>query len=160
MTTFKNNKDSRGDWETPSWMYKECTDYAGFIPDVDVAATEKNSLCEHYITKEIDMIISNWKDYGSIFWLNAPNSELSSMMLKSHNQWESGGMRGIVILPLQSIATKYGRVLWKEVERKRIRFRPIWRRPTFQLDGVVPILPSGKKATGSPLAYCMLVFDK
>lgn len=160
MTTLSNNKGSRGEWETPKDLLRECIEYAGFEPDIDVAASEHNALYRLYLTEEINMLYVDWVDMGgSKFWLNPPNRLLARMLNKAYRTWLMHNMAGIMILPLQSMGTSYVKEIWKHIEDGSIRFRPIWKRPRFELNGEIPII-NGKKATSSPFAYCMLVFDK
>ena len=166
MATIKNNADARHDWQTPKELFDYCCTVAGFVPEIDVAATKENSMCgDSYIDSEMNALTTEWITQKKIhelsptfnyysFWLNAPNNLMSKFIPRAFEQYDKYRhfLRGIAILPMQSIATAYTKPHWnKYVEGGGVYFHPIWKRPKFRVDG-----KDGKWT--SPFAYGMLVF--
>lgn len=58
------------EFETPPWLFNALNDEFNFT--TDVAASDANHKCEHYITKEQNSLINSWSNYRA--FCNPPYS--------------------------------------------------------------------------------------
>ena len=71
---MKNNRgmmtSETDEWATPQWLFDELNLVFGF--DLDVCATEDNSKCGFWYTKEDDALSREWREDGKTAWMNPP----------------------------------------------------------------------------------------
>ena len=73
----------RDEWRTPAWLFRvACERYGPFT--LDVAATDENTLCPSFFTKDTDALSQKWpsQDEGPAFgtavvWCNPPYSNIT-----------------------------------------------------------------------------------
>ena len=57
----KRSKSSQSDeWWTPHDLFWELSDKYDFYPEIDVSATEANSLCRYFFTKKDNALKRDW----------------------------------------------------------------------------------------------------
>ena len=71
-----NKKD---DWETPPHIFQFACDHFGFIPQLDVCATEENSLCKYHYDHD-----GLFRPYDVDVWCNPPYSEMKKWVRKCY----------------------------------------------------------------------------
>lgn len=67
------------EWETPSELFRALDREFNF--DLDVAATEENTKCRHFITAEMDALSDKTEWNGYRAWMNPPYS-MTAQFLK------------------------------------------------------------------------------
>jgi phage N-6-adenine-methyltransferase len=125
------------EWETPDNLYALCCNIAGFVPDTDVCATDDNSKCIGYVDKEMDCLKHDFKYHDEGLWCNPPHSMTKQFVLKMHEQWLKHNIPILMIVPANSICTKYFESIYNDVE-----IYPIFGRPKFLKDGKPSKYPS------------------
>lgn len=68
------DKEDKNEWRTPGNVFKLAEKLYGPF-DIDLAATNENTLCEKYIDKAMNTFASSWIGHG---WLNPPFSPYTS----------------------------------------------------------------------------------
>jgi len=136
-------------WTKRADFEKWCKKYE-IIPELDVAASHKNHLCEKYFTKEEDALTKSWyyqyHDYvgAADLWMNPPNSILKKFIRKAYSEWLRHGMKQLWIIPCQAFASgAFIDTVWKEylsqrVIGERVIIDPIFPRPVFLEHGKEP----------------------
>lgn len=88
MTTLSNiEKDS---WQTDIRVFNKLN--AEFNFGLDAAASDDNTLCDLYLTKERDALKCNWSKYTKTVWCNPPYSRghIGKFVKKAIEQKELG----------------------------------------------------------------------
>lgn len=86
------------EWRTPAYLFKyaEIMIPRGF--DIDLAASEENTLCFEYFSKENSALDHEWHHYGSYGWCNPPYSNIGPWISKAINE-RLRGFTTIMLLP-------------------------------------------------------------
>ncbi len=133
-------------WWTQKALFKELCQKYKVIPELDVAASDKNYLCEKYYTKEDNALEKSWyyqyHDYvgPADVWMNAPNSILKYFIRKAYDEWKEHNMTILSIMPCQAFASKaFMETIWVDYKAQgqidsKVIIDPIFPRPVF-LDG-------------------------
>lgn len=117
------------EWETDDVLFKELCKKYDFYPECDICATEQNKKCDLYIDKNKDALSIHWK-YKSV-WCNPPHTKTKQFVEKAHNQWFYFNTPTMMIIPANSMCTRYAE---KYIEDKA-EYHPIFTRPRFLVDG-------------------------
>ena len=80
-------------WSTPRGLFNKLNDEFNFT--LDVAASDKNHLCDNYITEEIDGLVSDW---GESNWCNPPYSNIMPWV-EVAKKWASSGVVVCMLVP-------------------------------------------------------------
>lgn len=76
------------EWETPPGIFAVLNREFHFT--LDVAASEKNHLCERYFTKETDGLSQSWQTDGAV-WCNPPyGRDIIKWVRKAHDEAQTG----------------------------------------------------------------------
>lgn len=67
------------EWYTPQDTYDELNKEFGFT--LDVCATDENTKCNRYYTKEDDSLVQDWS--SEICWMNPPYSKVKEFIEKA-----------------------------------------------------------------------------
>lgn len=138
------------DWWTQKPLFNELCIKNKVVPQLDVAASEQNHLCEKYFTKEDDALTQSWRyqyhDYvgAADVWCNPPNSILKKFIRKAHVEWQEWGMNLLMILPCQAFSSvAFIDTIWKDYTKQdfigqKIDIQSIFPRPVFLEHGQIP----------------------
>ena len=125
----KSALSASDEWETPQEVYDQLCYAYEITPMMDVAATSKNFKCEFYLSKFYDALTCDWV-FDS--WCNPPHSQTGKFVQKAHEQWQKHNINILMIIPANSICTKYSEKYIKD----SAEYHPIYFRPRFLRDGV------------------------
>lgn len=80
-------------WETPKFVF----DYYNkrFDLRMDVAASDENKLCEHWLTESDDALNSSWSVWGN--WCNPPYSKILPWVEKAISEMKQGKLTVMLI---------------------------------------------------------------
>ena len=82
------------EWETPPDIFETACEWAGFTPDLDVAATDSNHKCPKYITRDMNALLRMWL---SDWWCNPPYSRVADFIKYGLEQSRIHETRGIFL---------------------------------------------------------------
>ena len=146
MARFDKNRfrTENQNWETPTDLFEMLNSEFKF--DFDLAASEENTKCKNYFTKEDDALKQEWK---GICWLNPPYGSNSKNSLKNwvRKSFEETRKEGCIVVML--IPARTNTEWWHKYCMNAKEVRLIKGRPKFK--GNIHGLPQ-------PLA--IIVFDK
>lgn len=138
--TEEAEKDS---WQTPKALFYTLHDEFGFT--LDVCASYKNSLCEHYYTKEDNALELNLGNIGAA-WINPPYSLTKEFVSHAAEQAKIFNLT-IVMLVNANTDTKW----FADAVKTANEIRLISGRIGF-------IKPDGKKANGNTKGQCLIIW--
>ena len=92
--SFKSKSE---EYETPLYIFEPLQ--KEFNLKLDVCATEKNSKCKLFFTKEDDALTKNW---NKNFWMNPPFSRNLKKWVQKAYEESQKGVIGVLILPVRS----------------------------------------------------------
>lgn len=84
----------RDEWETPPELYEHICETAGFMPVLDVAATDANRKCRLRITKDDGALGMEWP---FDFFCNPPYSQVADFMKQAALMVKRHRVRGIIL---------------------------------------------------------------
>lgn len=99
-------RDAVDDRRTPLNVWNPLNDTHRFT--VDVAASEKNTLCEKFYTRHTDGLLHSWS--GERVWCNPPFSRLEPWVAKAWHEMRNGCESVVMILPANRCEQKF----WQE----------------------------------------------
>lgn len=120
-------------------------------PLLDAAATKDNSKCLVFISKQQNALKEEWAvanlygdGYGDVY-CNPPNSELSSFIVRAHDQWRKHNMTIMMIMPCSAFGTfTFNGYVWELYKKgESIEIDPMLPRPEFLLEG--KDMPNGNR---------------
>ena len=123
------------EWETPQWVFDQLCYAYSVRPLLDVAATEENTKCEYHFNKQQDGLEINWCED---IWCNPPHSKTRQFVEKAYEQWQKHNINIMMLIPLNSIGTKYSEKYIKD----SAEWHPLYFRIKFLRDGVESEYPS------------------
>ena len=89
------SKTTNDVWETPIQIYEFAKAYFQIFPELDVASTHENSLCEFHFTEREDGLKQTWfKDV----WMNPPYSKASKWIQKASEENKKNNINIIALL--------------------------------------------------------------
>lgn len=92
------------EWQTPQWFFDYLNKRYEF--SIDLAASDKNSKCGFYFTKEQNALIQEWHKLKGWLWCNPPyGRNLPEWIEKAFIESQMGAK--IVMLIPASVGTKY-----------------------------------------------------
>jgi len=159
----KRSKTSQSDeWWTPHDLFWELCDKYNFYPEIDVAATEANSLCRYFFTKKDNALKRDWIKGRKKrkCWNNPPAKEQGKFIAQAYQQYRDLRIKTMQIVPLNVQSSKaFQDNVQKAVERgEKIMVRPIDKRRVFLWRGRKKT--KGKKITSSINGYCVIIYGK
>ena len=123
------------EWETPQELFDELCKKYSIDVGFDVASTDKNFKGDMFwLTIEEDALKKEWipVNYKSVdVWCNPPHSQTKQFVIKACEQWQKHNINIMMIIPANSICTKYA----EECIKPHAEFHPIYFRPKFLRDG-------------------------
>lgn len=162
----KRSKSSQSDeWWTPHDLYWELCDKYNFYPEIDVAATEANSLCRYFFTKKDNALKRDWikGKKKRKCWNNPPAKEQGKFITQAYQQYRDLKIKTMQIVPLNVQSSKAFQVVQKAIEKgEKIMVRPIDGRRVFLYKGKksVTIKRKKQKITSSINGYCVIIYGK
>jgi len=134
MTQLHQRKRSEAslsdEYETPNHIIAELSKRHGVFPQMDVACNDNNCKTK-YRLPNISSLDVNWNNcYNSDVWCNPPHSLTKEFVIKADEQWKKHNLNIMMIIPANSITTKYFEKVSDNVE-----IYPIFGRITFLVDG-------------------------
>lgn len=141
MTSARTGDKSKDQYLTPLWLFDLLNLEFNF--DLDVAATDENTLCDYWFTEEHDGLIQPW--WGNV-WCNFPYSSAADWVKKAYSEAKAGNCTAVLLMPART-DTKYffDYCRWGEV-----RFLPS--RLKFEHENGVK--------NSAPFPSCIVVFHK
>ncbi|CAM3432322.1 DNA N-6-adenine-methyltransferase (Dam) [Salmonella enterica subsp. arizonae] len=96
--TIKSNTPAQDKdcWQTPIWLFDALDIEFGFW--LDSAASDKNSLCAHWLTESDDALNSEWISHGAI-WNNPPYSNIRPWVEKAAEQCVQQRQTVVMLVP-------------------------------------------------------------
>jgi len=134
MTTFlhqrKRSEASLSDeYETPDIIVKKLSKLYNIKPEMDVACNDENCKTPYRLPRG-DSLLYQWSNaYKSDVWCNPPHSLTKEFVLKADDVWKKENLNIMMIIPANSITTKYFEKVIDNVE-----IHPIFGRITFLVD--------------------------
>lgn len=116
MTSARTGDKSKDVYLTPLWLWDKLDAEFGF--DVDTAASDENTLCDHWFTEEEDGLKQKW--WGTT-WTNPPYSEVAKWVEKAHDEVSIGRVETAVLLVAARTDTRW---FWNFARWGEIRFLP------------------------------------
>lgn len=105
-------------WETPQDFFNELD--AEFKFDVDVCATNSNTKCTTYYTKEQDGLSMDW---GGVCWCNPPyGREIGKWVEKAYSS-SAGGALVVMLLPARTDTKWFHKYIYGKAEIRFIKGR-------------------------------------
>ena len=148
----------KGDeWQTPQWLFDQLDREFHF--QVDVAATQENTLCIGYYTKTTDALNGDWisDDYDEDdvaisngidrFFCNPPYSKIAAFMKKAYEE-SLKGATVVCLIPCRT-DTRY----WHDYCMKASEIRLIKGRLKFTNHTI-------EKTSSATFPSCIVVFDE
>ena len=118
------------EFETPLWLYKLACKRFNIYPQLDICATEQNTKCKKFFTKQQDAFYFEWKQD---FWANIPfapenakkrSRGVWSWVWRIYCQHKKHDVSALVLLPLSSpIITDFSKYCEIWPISKRVEFR-------------------------------------
>tara|TARA_R110002020_G_scaffold11474_2_gene43149 strand:- start:535 stop:984 length:450 start_codon:yes stop_codon:yes gene_type:complete len=147
LHTKKRSKDSLSDeWETPPQLMINLCEIYNVELDLDVCATQENTKCFNFFTKEDDGLSKSWVQNA---WVNPPHSKTGDFVRKSYEQWQENNIDIMLLIPTNTMSSQY----WHEYIEGNAEYHPIKGRINFLKDGV-------KSPHQSRNAYVCVIFHK
>ena len=100
------NKDC---WQTPLELFKPIDDKYNF--EVDVCASQENSLCKYYWTVDNDCLQQDWSDVSGFVWCNPPYSNPLPFVEKCQQYGYA------VMLLNQDASTKWAKIVFEKASK-------------------------------------------
>lgn len=125
MAGFTNKFDSvRQDWDTPDSVFLPLD--AEFHFTLDLAASEKNTRCKRFYSKEQDGLKQEWK---GIAWINPPFGDKSSKMVDWikkawHDTQRDPDLTVVMLIPARTNTKWFHDYCMKAAEVRFIKGRP------------------------------------
>lgn len=116
MTSARTGDNLKDEWMTPWWLW-ELLD-GEFRFSLDAAATDDNTLCDRWYTKESNGLIQPWN--GRVF-VNPPYSQLKQWVEKGRGEVLFGHAEIVVMLVAARTDT---RAWWNHIRHGEVRFLP------------------------------------
>lgn len=139
MTKQRSALSLSDEWETPKDVYDQLCYGYGVFPELDVSATKENKKCEMWLSEKDDSLKKEWTKYGTTsivnvvdVWCNPPHSKTEAFVRKAIREWKKYNMNIMMIIPANSICTKYA----EQCIEPHAEYHPIFFRPKFLRDGV------------------------
>lgn len=97
MSTEQQPIESPGDeWRTPPFVFEYINRQYGFV--VDLAATDENTLCEDWFTRQRDALTSPWHEFNGPGFLNPPYSKVAPWLAKARAE-AARGFTTVCLIP-------------------------------------------------------------
>lgn len=116
------------EWETPRHIFEQAKISFKIHPSLDTAASEKNTKCERFFTKEQDGLRHAWKED---FFCNPPYSNVEDWVRKAYREHQLQKVTGMMLI-FSKTDTKW----WHECIEGKAEVHPIKGRVKFCKDGV------------------------
>ena len=154
----KRSKASKSDdWWTPKEVFDDLCKMYRFKPKLDASATNKNSLCDWYIDRKTNALVTEWLVNGrkvKVF-CNPPNKLLGKFIAKAYEQFKRHKIQIMMIVPLNVQSSKSW---WNNVQLPMERGEKIFTRPIFRR---IRFRHNGKKHNGSSInGSCVVIFGR
>lgn len=123
------------EWWTKKHLFNHLCQKYSIYPELDVAATKENKLCDAYFCKdeEPDGLTGSWQGYRAV-WCNPPNSLLSKFIPKAVDEWRLGATV-LMVAPCGAFGTGYFKesifAEFKKSPFNKVVIEPILPRPEF-----------------------------
>lgn len=115
MTSARTGDSSKDEWMTPLWLFDILN--KNFKFDLDPAATDENTLCDQWYTKEEDGLTRPWT--GKSVFVNPPYSQMRAWVQKGHHEAYFGEPETVVMLVAARTDT---RAWWDYIRFGDVRF--------------------------------------
>lgn len=154
--TERSELSQSDEWWTLQELYDELCKKYNFYPEIDVAATKANRLCNLFFSKKDDALTRNWKigKKKRKCWNNPPAKQQGLFIEKAYEQFAGLKIQTMQIVPLNVQSSK---PFWENVitpikRGERIFYEPIKRRRKF--------LYKGRDVGGSINGYCVIIYGR
>ena len=101
----------REEWETPQWLFDILDQEFHFT--LDVCATQANTKCKRFFTREEDGLKQSWKE--EICWMNPPYHDVPIWLEKAWNETRNKNTVVVALLPSRT-NTRWFRKYYRNVE--------------------------------------------
>ncbi len=139
------NKSKTEEWETNWDLYNKLNKIFKF--KVDLAASDDNSKCKHYITKEVDSLKIDWNIFkGENMWLNPPYGKQLKYFVKKANETEYENNCLCMLIPASTETKHFQEIIFENA--KLVIF----------IKGRLKFLLNGKEVGSSTKGSSLVVF--
>jgi phage N-6-adenine-methyltransferase len=104
-------------WRTPRELFVVLKNEFRF--DCDVAASDDNALCEHWITEEMDAFAADW---GLVNWCNPPYSDIRPWVQECI-RWAGLGRTVVLLVPADTSTEWFRQAFFSANETRLISGR-------------------------------------
>ena len=115
MSSARTGDKSKDEWMTPIPFFEKLDQEFHF--NLDPAATQENTLCDNFFTKEKDGLKQDW--LGTVF-LNFPYSEAKLWIKKAYEEAVKGNATVVILMPARTDTAYW----WSYVRHGEVRFLP------------------------------------
>jgi len=92
------------EYETPIELFETLCLVHRITPFIDVCATEENTKCASYLSKEDNALFRNWPVDA---WCNPPHSLTEEFVRKAEMEWRSNDISILMIVPANAIGAHF-----------------------------------------------------
>lgn len=151
---------ARDNWETPQSFFDEL--HAEFAFDLDAAASESNTKCNHFFTIKDNALEQTWYRPGEgiyVIWCNPPYGRVvTGKWVKKFEEEANKGATVVALLPARTDTRWFHQYIWEPLGYKgEVQIRWIKGRLKFELDGK-PILDKHGRPQSAPFPSMVVVW--
>lgn len=114
---FTNNSN---EWETPEDFFRELDSEFHFT--LDPAATDKNTKCEYYYTKEENGLLQSWKD-ETVFCNPPYGKELKHWVRKCYEEHIKHNITVVMLIPARTDTSYFHEFIYGKSEIRFLKGR-------------------------------------
>lgn len=113
---FSNNSD---EWATPQKFYDDLNEEFHFT--LDPCATEKNTKCKKYYTKDQDGLQQDWSN--NVVFVNPPYSQAKEWVQKCYWESKNKGVKVVMLIPARTDTRYFHDFIYGKAEIRFIKGR-------------------------------------
>lgn len=133
------------EYQTPNDLYYEALLQYQISPKLDVAATDRNTKCDYYFTKEINALDQEW---DQDFFMNPPYSHVEKFMKKAYLSYLKYNVNALILIYAKT-DTKF----WHSYIEEKAEVHFIKGRIRFIKNGI-------KTKNSAPYGSCWVIYRK
>jgi len=146
------------EWRTPLELFTQLHREFGF--HVDCAATPENALVDNYFIAAHDTLTTDWSQWGEVFWLNPPYSQVKAFMAKAAAE-AAKGCTVVCLVPARTDTQWWHQHVWDRSTHKPrtgVEVRLLMGRVAFRGADGQPMRDKRGRVVGAPFPSAVVVF--
>jgi len=124
LKEFDDTVHDEDEYETPYQLFLDLCRKYKIQPQLDVAATGRNTKTEEYLD---DALIQPWDHHGLDVWCNPPHSKTREFVYRAYSQWHAHNINIMMIMPTNTMSS----VFWDSCIEDIAEYHAIKGRITF-----------------------------